>query len=69
MLLIDPLMDGLKDAARMRAVRVVSHGVSRNPSSVVMASATPETSSVMWTLPNCSAATAAVEPETMTGPK
>ena len=55
--------------AFMRAARLVSHGVSRNPSRLVITSATPDTNSAIRTLPNCMNATAAVLPETMTGPK
>ena len=55
--------------AFMRAARLVSHGVSRNPSRLVMSSATAPTVTAMRMLPNCRNAITDVAPVTITGPK
>jgi hypothetical protein len=55
--------------AFMLAARLVSHGVSRKPSRLVITSATPATSTAMPIVPNCMKATTAMPPVTTTGPK
>ena len=53
----------------MLAARLVSQGVKRNPSRLVMASATAETSRAMSSVPNCRNDTTKTPPVTTTGPK
>src|SRR5688500_5556434 len=53
----------------VRAVRLVSHGVSTHPSRLVMTSEIPETYTVMAIVPNWRNATTAVAPATITGPE
>src|SRR6266704_691921 len=53
----------------MRAARLISAGVRRNPSRLVIANATPQIVSVFGMLSNCMNATSPRPPVTMTGPR
>src|SRR5437868_12850407 len=55
--------------AFIREARLVSHGVSSRPSTLVIRSETPETNTAIRMLPNCISATAAVPAVTTNGPK